>query len=141
MANPIVKVAGAAIKAVTKSNKPAKKVISRNRQVYDIPVAGNSSKMVAKKMGKGSLVISNNVKLKNVKSPSGKASVGGGASQVMLQNVRASLKTNKSEAKANARGLKAANKPRAPKMSKADIKKFETQIDKLAAEYKAKQKK
>jgi len=108
--NIVTKVAGAAIKAVTKSNKPAKKVISRNRQVYDIPVAGNSAKMLGKKMGKGDVTISSNVKLKNVKSPSGKTSVGGGASQVMLQNVRAGIKTNKSEAKANTRGLKAANK-------------------------------
>jgi hypothetical protein len=140
MANPIVKVAGAAIKAV-KGNKPVKKVVSRNRQAYDYPVPGAGAKNMVPKMGRKNAQISKNVSIKNAESPSGKQSIRGGAAQVMNQNVRTSIKTNKSEAKANARGLKAANKLKAPKMSKADIKRFEAQIDKLTAEYKAKQKK
>jgi hypothetical protein len=90
-----------------------KKVVSRGRQAFDTPVSGSSAKSVIPKMGKGSLQISKNVAIKNAASPSGKVSISGGANQVMSQNVRASLKKGmtKAEAKANARGLKAANKP------------------------------
>lgn len=43
--------------------------------------------------------------------------------------------------KATARGLKAANSVKTPKLSKADTKKFNSQIDKAAAKYKADKKK
>jgi hypothetical protein len=99
-----------------------KKVVSRGRQAFDTPVSGSSAKSVIPKMGKGSLQISKNVAIKNAVSPSGKVSISGGANQVMSQNVRASLKKGmtKAEAKANARGLKAANKPTNKVGSKAD---------------------
>ena len=56
--------------------------------------------------------ISENVSIKDTVSPSGKEYIRGGAAQVMNQNSRLSAKANKTkaEAKANARGLKAANK-------------------------------
>jgi hypothetical protein len=88
-----------------------KKVVSRSRQAFDIPVAGSSAKQLSPKMGKRNLDISENVAIKNAKSPSGKVSIRGGVAQVMNQNVRSAIKPNKVEAKANARGLKAANKP------------------------------
>lgn len=94
-----------AVKATVK-----KKVISRGRQAFDRPVSRSSAKEVTPKMGKGNLQISENVAIKNAKSPSGKVSIRGGAAQVMNQNVRAGIKANKAEAKANARGLRAANK-------------------------------
>lgn len=99
------------VKATTK-----KKVVSRSRQAFDTPVSGSGSKRVVTSFPKtvkaSDLAISENVKIKNAVTPSGKTFVKGGASQVMNQNVRASLKnTTKAEAKANARGLKAANKP------------------------------
>ena len=43
--------------------------------------------------------------------------------------------------KATTRGLKAANSVKTPKLSKADTKKFNSQIDKNAAKYKADKKK
>jgi len=107
----VTKVAGAAIKAITKSSKPAKKVVSRNRQAYDYPVSGAGAKNMVPKMGRKNAQISKNVSIKNAESPSGKQSIRGGAAQVMNQNARTSIKANKSEAKANTRGLKAANKP------------------------------
>ena len=89
-----------------------KKVVSGKRQAFDGPVSRSSAKDVIPKMGKDNLQISKNVAIKNAKSPSGRVSIRGGAGQVMSQNVRASLKNvTKAEAKANARGLKAANKP------------------------------
>ena len=105
--------------AVVKSSKPAAKVVSMNRQAYDKPVSRLSAKEVMPTVQKSSRVkypygehvqISENVKIKDTISPSGKRYIRGGASQVMSQNVRASIKMNKAEAKANARGLKAANK-------------------------------
>jgi hypothetical protein len=87
-----------------------KKVVSTKRQAFDVPVSRSSAKEVLPKMGRKSVQISENVAIKNAKSPSGKVSIKGGAAQVMNQNVRAGIKMNKPEAKANARGLKAANK-------------------------------
>jgi hypothetical protein len=102
------KVAGnAAKKAATKAAKSAKS----SRQAYDYPVSGKSAKSVVPKMGEKSVDISKNVSIKNAKSPSGKVSIGGGANQVARENLRAVAPISKAEAKANARGLKAANKP------------------------------
>lgn len=120
--NPVTKALGAgakaAVKAIKPAAKPAKRVTSNNRQAFDRPVSGASAKQLVQKYGGKDLAISENVKIKKATSPSGRVSIGGGANQVMNQNVRASLKnTTKAEAKANARGLKAANKPK-PKKSK-----------------------
>lgn len=94
-------------------SKPAR---NSKRQAFDIPVDSRSRKTVATYGGKsGDLQISKNVKIKKATTPSGRTSVGGGAGQVMNQNVRASLRTTKAEAKANARGLKAANKNKSTK--------------------------
>ena len=98
-----------------------KKVVSTKRQAFDTPVSRSSAKDVVPKMGRDNLQISENVAIKNAKSPSGKVSIRGGANQVMNQNTRISLKKGmtKAEAKADARGLKAANKPtRAGKVMK-----------------------
>ena len=48
--------------------------------------------------------------------------------KIQKQNAK-SPKATKAEVKANARGLKAANKPKGKKMSSKDIKKFENFID------------
>ena len=109
------------VKATTK-----KKVVSTKRQAFDKPVSGSSAKEVIPKMGTRNLKISENVAIKNAKSPSDKVSIRGGVAQVMNQNVRASIKTNKAEAKANSRGLKAANK----KLSKGNAKR-EYEKDKI----------
>jgi len=100
-------------KAASKTAKATvkKKVVSTKRQAFDGPVSRSSAKTVVPKMGRGNLQISENVAIKNAKSPSGRVSIRGGAGQVMNQNVRAGLRMTKAEAKANARGLKAANKP------------------------------
>jgi hypothetical protein len=97
-----------------------KKVVSAKRQAFDGPVSRSSAKDVIPKMGRNNLQISKNVAIKNAKSPSGKVSIRGGAGQVMSQNVRSTIKMNKPEAKANARGLKAAKKPTNKTGSKAD---------------------
>ena len=100
-----------------------KKVVSTKRQAFDTPVSRSSAKDVVPKMGRDNLQISENVAIKNAKSPSGKVSIRGGANQVMNQNTRISLKKGmtKAEAKADARGLKAANKP----LSKGNRKRVE----------------
>ena len=129
-----VKAASMAVKAV-KAAKSAKAVKS-SRQAGDFPVSGSSAKKVMRKItadakyvaGRDS-AISENVKIKNTVSPSGRESMRGGASQVFNQTVRNMLPVSKAEAKANARGLKAANKPKGKKMSSKDIKKFEKFID------------
>jgi hypothetical protein len=59
--------------------------------------------------GGGNSQISENVKIVGSKSPSGKASIRGGSGQVLGENLRTSAKTTPAEAKANARGLKAAS--------------------------------
>jgi hypothetical protein len=122
--NPVTKLIGAgakaAIKAVKPAAKPKKRVISNSRQVYDYTVPGLNAKKVVPKMGRQNAQISKNVNIKNAQSPSGKQSISGGAAQVMNQNARLGIKANKAEAKANARGLKAANKPTNKVGSKAD---------------------
>lgn len=108
MSKMVGKVTGRKSTADAIKSKPAR---NSKRQAFDIPADSRSRKTVATYGGKsGDLQISKNVKIKRATTPSGRTSVGGGAGQVMNQNVRATIKPNKAEAKANARGLKAANK-------------------------------
>ena len=104
-----------AAKAVSKKNSKS------SRQAGDYAVSGKSAKDTMMKTGKApdgnyrygrDSQISENVSIKDTVSPSGKEYIRGGAAQVMNQNSRLSAKANKTkaEAKANARGLKAANK-------------------------------
>ena len=104
-----------AAKAVSKTNSKS------SRQAGDYAVSGKSAKDTMMKTGKApdgnyrygrDSQISENVSIKDTVSPSGKEYIRGGAAQVMNQNSRLSAKANKTkaEAKANARGLKAANK-------------------------------
>ena len=130
------------VQAVAKVAKAAKtaKAASKSassRQAGDVVISGKSAKNVVPKMGTKSTDISENVSIKNAKSPSGKVYLTGGAGQVFKQNYRSIIGTTKAEAKANARGLKAANSVKTPKLSKADTKKFSSQIDKEVAKYKA----
>jgi hypothetical protein len=113
------------VQAVAKVAKAAKtaKAASKStssRQAGDYPVSGSSAKKIMPKTGKApaenyrygrNSQISKNVSIKDTVSPSGKEFIRGGASQVMNQNARLTAKVSKAEAKANARGLKAANKP------------------------------
>lgn len=91
-----------------------------SRQAGDYAVSGKSAKQTMIKVGSSptanyrygrDAMISKNVTIKDTTSPSGKQFIRGGASQVMNQNSRLTTKLTKSEVKANARGLKAANKP------------------------------
>ena len=59
-------------------------------------------------MGKKGLTVSNDVRIKSSTSSS-KLKANPGAKQVIDQNIKTASKTTKAEAKANARGLKAAN--------------------------------
>lgn len=59
---------------------------------------------------KKAFTISDNVRVKVPTTPSGKQTLNRGTVQVLRENIRATSKTTKAEAKANARGLKAANK-------------------------------
>jgi hypothetical protein len=119
MPAPIVgAAAAAAARLVAKklASNAAKKAVKktatkgRSRQAGDFAVSSKRN-TPAKNMGKDSARISQDVTIKNATSPSGKVSLGKGGAQVFNQNTRLMLKTSKSEAKANARGLKAANKP------------------------------
>ena len=108
--NPVTKVAGKIAKEVAK--KVTKKTAPKSsRQTGDIVISGKSAKNVVPKMGTKSTDISENVSIKNAKSSSGKIYLTGGAGQVFKQNTRSILGGTKAEAKASARGLKAANKP------------------------------
>jgi hypothetical protein len=110
---------GKVVKGVQAASKVAKaakaaKVASKStssRQTGDIVISGKSAKNVVPKMGPRSTDISENVSIKNAKSPSGKVYLTGGAGQVFKQNYRLIARGTKAEAKADARGLKAANKP------------------------------
>ena len=113
-----VKVASMAVKA-GKAAKAAKSAKS-SRQAYDYPVSKESAKTTMGKAGTRDAKysdgrdtqISKNVSIKNTKSPSGGIHIRGGAAQVFNRELRESaLGYSKAEAKANARGLKAANKP------------------------------
>jgi hypothetical protein len=99
-----------------------------SRQAYDYPVSGKSANKVIPNVGKADakyrygkdMSISNNVKIKDAVSPSGRTTSRGGALQVERQNTRLVAPLSKAEAKANARGLKAANKPTNKTGAKAD---------------------
>jgi len=85
----------------------------------DYVVSGRASKNTMPKAGKADAdyrygrdtELSNNVKIKDTKSPSGKTTYTGGTLQVISQNDRLLRPLTAAAAKANARGLKAANKP------------------------------
>jgi len=112
------KIAVTAAKAV-KATKTAKAVnaTKSSRQAGDYAVKGSSAKSTISNAGKADAPyrygkdaqISGNVSIKNATSPSGKQSIRGGSAQVMNQNARLNAPLSKAEAKANARGLKAAN--------------------------------
>ena len=142
MPNPIVGVAKVVAKKLAKSSakKTVKKTAAKgaSRQAGDYPVPGKSAKQTMIKVGSSPTAnyrygkdaqISKNVKIKETTSPSGKQFIRGGAAQVMNQNSRLTTKLTKAEVKANARGLKAANKPTSRQKS---IKK----ANGTAAEYK-----
>ncbi len=108
-------------KTVSKALKTAKKSATKasSRQDGDYATSGKSAKQLMPKAGKADAKysfgrdtqISKNVKIKDTTSPSGKQFIQGGSAQVMNQNARLTKPLTKAEAKANARGLKAANKP------------------------------
>ena len=114
-----VKTAATAVKAVktAKATKVAKTAKS-SRQAYDYPVSGKSANKVIPNVGKAKaeyrygkdMDISKTVKIKDAVSPSGRTTSRGGVLQVERQNTRLAAPLSKAEAKANARGLKAANK-------------------------------
>jgi hypothetical protein len=129
MVAPLVGLAvGAAARAVAKkaATKVVKKAVTKkaasatksSRQAGDYVISGKSAKNVMPKAGSGGgnyrygrdTEITKNVSIKNTKSPSGKVDIRGGAAQAMRQEMRLSQPLSKAEAKANARGLKAANK-------------------------------
>jgi predicted secreted Zn-dependent protease len=131
--------------------KLAKKTATKasSRQDGDYAISGKSAKQLMPKAGKADAKysfgrdtqISKNIKIKDTTSPSGKQFIQGGSAQVMNQNARLTKPLTKAEIKANARGLKAANKPKARKMNKKEVKKFESNIDKLVLQQKAAAKK
>ena len=128
MAAPLIGVAAAAAArlvakklASNAAKKSVKKVAPKAsaRQAGDYAVSGKSAKQTMPKAGKANAEyrygkdsqISKNVSIKDTTSPSGKQFIRGGSAQVMNQNARLTQPLTKAEAKANARGLKAANKP------------------------------
>lgn len=119
--------AATAAKAASGARK-ASTVGKSSRQAYDYPVSGKSANKVIPNVGKADakyrygkdMSISNNVKIKDAVSPSGKTTSRGGVLQVERQNTRLAAPISKAEAKANARGLKAANKKTNKVGSKAD---------------------
>lgn len=104
-----------------------------SRQSLDVPISGSSAKRTSLVVGKNPNLkysygkdtpISKNVKIKDTRSPSGKSFIAGGSVQVVNQNARLTTSVSKAETKANARGLKAANKKtKASKTSIGDNKK------------------
>jgi len=119
----------AATKVVKKvATKKAASSAKSSRQAYDYPVSGKSANKVIPNVGKADakysygkdMAISKNVKIKDAVSPSGRITSRGGALQVERQNTRLVAPLSKAEAKANARGLKAANKKTNKVGSKAD---------------------
>jgi hypothetical protein len=124
-AGRVAKAVGTTAKAV-KTAKAAKTAKS-SRQAGDYAISKESAKNTMPKYGSGGgnyrfgrdTDISKNVKIKDTMSPSGKIYIRGGAAQVDKQNARLATPLSKAEAKANARGLKAANKKtRASKVQK-----------------------
>lgn len=120
---PLSGIGKAAAKAVGKvlGKKTAAK--GSSRQAGDYVVSGSSAKRTMPKVyanrekGKD-FAIGENVKIKNTVSPSGRVFVRGGATQVVRENLRSTKPLTKAEAKANARGLKAAR----GKLSKGNAK-------------------
>jgi hypothetical protein len=117
-AGRVAKAVGTTAKAV-KTAKAAKTAKS-SRQAGDYAISKESAKTTMGKAGTRDAKyvdgrdtqISKNVSIKNTKSPSGRVHIRGGAAQVFNRELReAALGYSKAEAKANARGLKAANKP------------------------------
>ena len=110
-ATPAGRVAKTAVTAA-KAAKVAKaaKATKSSRQAGDYVVSGSRSKLTVPNMKGKSLEISKNVAIKNGVSPSGKVNIRGSVAQVSNQNYRLTAPLSKAEAKANARGLKAANK-------------------------------
>lgn len=122
----VAKVAATAAK-VTKAAKAAKAVKS-SRQAGDYVVSGRSANRVIPNVGKADakyrygkdMDVSKNLKIKDAVSPSGKTTRSGGVLQVTRQNDRLANPISRAEAKANARGLKAANKKTNKVGSKTD---------------------
>jgi hypothetical protein len=133
---PLSGLGKAAAKAVSKviGKKTATKGVVRNAargESGDYVVGGRASKNMMPKAGKANTnyrfgrdtELSNNVKIKDTKSPSGRVTYTGGTLQVVNQNARLTNRLSAAEAKANARGLKAANKKtKASKRAAADKK-------------------
>jgi hypothetical protein len=124
---------------ISRASKMVGKVIRKktagkdaSRQSLDVPISGSSAKRNSLVVGKSPSMkyrygkdtsISKNVKIKDTVSPSGKSFIRGGAVQVINQNARLTTSLSKAEVKANARGLKAANKPtKASKVAKKKSK-------------------
>lgn len=115
--------AGKIVKTLGTAKKAAPKGVVRNSQRGtkngDYVVSGKASSRTMPKAGKADAKysygrdaeLSKNVKIKDAKSPSGKTFYTGGTLQVINQNARLGRTVTQAEAKANARGLKAANKP------------------------------
>ena len=125
--------AGKAIKTLSAANKAATKKVrsgvvenaNRGAKTGDYLVGGRAANRTMPKAGKANAdyrygrdtELSKNIKIKDTKSPSGKTTYTGGTLQVINQNARLIRPVTAAEAKANARGLKAANKPK-PKPKK-----------------------
>jgi hypothetical protein len=122
-AGRVAKVAATAAKA-TKAAKAAKS----SRQAGDYAVSGRSANRVIPNVGRADakyrygrdMDVSKNLKIKDAVSPSGKTTRSGGVLQVTRQNDRLANPLSRAEAKANARGLRAANKKTNKVGSKSD---------------------
>ena len=148
--------AGRAVKVAVTAAKAAKgakaaKTAKSARQAYDYPVSGKSANKVIPNVGKAKaeyrygkdMDISKTVKIKDAVSPSGRTTSRGGALQVERQNTRLAAPLSKAEAKANARGLKAANKgtKKMQNVPKDVSDRFNATVKRLAAEEAKKKKK
>jgi hypothetical protein len=126
---PVGRVAKVAA-TVAKASKAAKtaKVAKSFRQAGDYAVSGRSANRVIPNVGRADakyrygrdMDVSKNLKIKDAVSPSGKTTRSGGVLQVTRQNDRLANPVSRAEAKANARGLRAANKKTNKVGSKAD---------------------
>jgi hypothetical protein len=120
-----------------------KKTVAKggSRQSLDVPISSSSAKKYSLMPGKSPNMnyrygkdtsISKNVKIKDTVSPSGKSFIRGGAVQVINQNARLTTGLSKAEVKANARGLKAANKKVSKKNAGQNASKMKIDIIKNA---------
>jgi hypothetical protein len=126
---PVGRVAKVAA-TVAKASKAAKtaKVAKSSRQAGDYAVSGRSANRVIPNVGRADakyrygrdMDVSKNLKIKDAVSPSGKTTRSGGVLQITRQNDRLANPVSRAEAKANARGLRAANKKTNKVGSKAD---------------------